>query len=280
MTYGVVEGYRHLHVDLHVPEAATEPVPLVIWIHGGAWLFGVRDLLPLEWPTNIIIQTALDAGMAIATIDYRHSREAAFPAQVHDAKAAIRYLRAFGPELGIDPARIAVWGESAGGHLAALVALIDDPEWEGTVGLTGPSSRVSAAVCFYPVTDAETLPPMIDRLPPEVKKAMLDSGAPQPPEPLDVLIEHSLYPRAEARRLLSPVNHVTKDAPPFLLVHGDADLLVPVDQSQRFERALADAGVDVTLVTVPGADHVFAGTDPRPQAELAVAFLRERFGLS
>ncbi len=279
LTYGVVEGYRHLHLDVHVPAAAAGPVPLVVWMHGGAWLFGVRDLLPLEWPTNIITQSAIDAGMAIATIEYRHSREASFPAQLHDAKAAIRYLRAFGPELGIDPDRIAVWGESAGGHLAALVALVTDPALEGDVGLVGPSSRVDAAVCFYPVTDVESLPPMSAALPAKVREAILASGAPLPPEPVDVLLEFSPYPRAEARRLLSPVSHVSADAPPFLLVHGEADGLVPVEQSRALASALEDAGVDITLVTVPGADHVFAGTDPRPQAERAVDFLRRHWSL-
>lgn len=280
LTYGVVEGYRHLHLDLHRPAAADGPVPVVVWMHGGAWLFGVRDLLPLEWPPNIIIQSAIDAGMAVATIDYRHSREAAFPAQLHDAKAAIRYLRAFGPELGIDPERIAVWGESAGGHLAALAALIDDPELEGDVGLTGPPSSVAAAVCFYPVTDVEALPPMSDALPPDVKAAILASGATLPPEPVDVLLEHSPYPRDTARTLLSPITHVTAGAPPFLLIHGEADTLVPVDQSIRLAKALTDVGVDVTLVTVPGADHVFAGTDPRPQADRAVEFLRAQLGVA
>jgi acetyl esterase/lipase len=276
MTYAVVEGYRHLHLDLHVPRGAQAAVPLVIWIHGGAWLFGVRDLLPPEWPQNVIIQSAVDAGIAIATIDYRHSREAAFPAQLHDAKAAVRYLRAFAPELGIDPERIAVWGESAGGHLAALVALVDDPDLEGSVGLTGPSSRIAAAVCFYPVTDVDGLPPMSDSLPPGVKEAILAAGGDLPPEPVDILTEHSPYPREHARRLLSPIHHVAADAPPFLLIHGEADKLVPMDQSERLAAALREAGADVTLVTVPGADHVFAGTDPRPQADAAIAFLADR----
>jgi acetyl esterase/lipase len=276
MTYAVVEGYRHLHLDLHVPRGAEASVPLVIWIHGGAWLFGVRDLLPPEWPQNVIIQSAIDAGIAIATIDYRHSREAAFPAQLHDAKAAVRWLRAFAPELGIDPERIAVWGESAGGHLAALVALVDDPDLEGSVGLTGPSSRIAAAVCFYPVTDVDALPVMSDSLPPRVREAILAAGGALPPEPVDILIEHSAYPRERARRLLSPITHVAAGAPPFLLIHGEDDRLVPMDQSERLAGALSDAGADVTFVTVPGADHVFAGTDPRPQADAAVAFLADR----
>jgi len=277
MTYAVVEGYRHLHLDLHVPMDADAPVPLVIWMHGGAWLFGVRDLLPPEWPQNLLVQSALDAGFAIATIEYRHSREAAFPAQLHDAKAAVRWLRAFAAELGIDDERIAVWGESAGGHLAALVALVDEPELEGTVGLTGPSSRVAAAVCFYPVTDVEALPPMADSLPPGVKEAILAGGGDLPREPVDILTEHSPYPREQARHLLSPVNHVTGDAPPFLLIHGEADKLVPLEQSDRLVAALRVAGTDATLITVPGADHVFAGTDPRPQADAAIEFLVDRF---
>ncbi|GAA0994128.1 alpha/beta hydrolase [Subtercola frigoramans] len=279
LTYAVIEGYRHLHLDVHLPATPEGPVPLVVWMHGGAWLFGVRDLLPPEWPPNLIIQSALDAGLAIATIDYRHSREAAFPAQLHDAKAAIRYLRAFATELGIDPDRIAVWGESAGGHLAALVALVDDPILEGSVGVAEGSSRVSAAVCFYPVTDVESLPPMISALPEHVRQMLTTSGVPLPPEPVDVLIEHSPYSPEEARRILSPVSHVGAGAPPFLLIHGDADRLVPVGQSIRLNDLLAAAGADVTLVTVPGADHVFAGTDPRPQAETAVTFLAARLQL-
>lgn len=276
LTYSVEPGYRHLLLDVHVPVDRTGPVPLVVWIHGGAWLFGVRDLLPPEWPPGLIIQSAIDAGIAVATIDYRHSREAAFPAQLHDAKAAIRYLRAFAPDLGVDPERIAVWGESAGAHLAALVALIDDPELEGTSGLTGPSSAVSPVVLFYPVTDVDTLPAFADSLPPEARAAMAASGVALPPEPVDVLLEHSPLPRAEARRLLSPVTHVRADAPPFLVIHGAADGLVPSSQSETFVAALLAAGAEAEFVLVPGADHVFAGTDPLPPVARAIAFLTER----
>lgn len=274
LTYGVEHGYRHLLLDLHLPVDRVGPVPLVIWMHGGAWLFGVRDLLPPEWPPGAIVDAALDAGFAIATIDYRHSREAAFPAQLHDAKAAVRYLRAFGESLGIDPTRIALWGESAGAHLAALTGLIIDPDLEGRVGLTGPASDVTAVVCFYPVTDVDALPPMSDQLPPEVRDALLAETGSLPPEPVDVLLEHSAYPPAEARRLLSPVSHVRGDAPPFLLVHGDADRLVPIDQSVRFAAALEAAGAVVEFDTVSGADHVFAGVDPLPQIARAIEFLR------
>jgi len=126
------------------------------------------------------------------------------------------------------------------------------------------------------VTDVEALPPMADSLPPGVEEAILAAGGVLPPEPVDILTEHSPYPREQARYLLSPVSHVTGDAPPFLLIHGEADKLVPPEQSNRLAAALRAAGTDVTLITVPGADHVFAGTDPHPQAEAAIAFLLDR----
>jgi acetyl esterase/lipase len=125
VTYAVPVGYRPLQLDLWVPEASA-PRPLAVWIHGGAWLFGDRCYLPETLRPNQLFDESLAAGLAIASIDYRHSREAPFPAQLHDAKAAIRYLRAHGGELGIDTGRIGVWGGSAGGHLAALVGLTGD----------------------------------------------------------------------------------------------------------------------------------------------------------
>jgi acetyl esterase/lipase len=278
LTYAVEPGWRHLHLDLHVPVDRRGPVPLVIWVHGGAWLFGVRDLLPPEWPPGIIVQSAIDAGFAVATIEYRHSREAAFPAQLHDAKAAIRYLRVFAGALGVDTARMALWGESAGGHLAALAALIRDPALEGSIGLPGPSSEVAAVVCFYPVTDVEAMPSFNDALPPEVRDEIIRATGSLPPEPIDVLIEHSPYPRDEARRLLSPVHHVRADAPPFLLIHGDADRVVPAEQSVLFADALRSVGAHVEHETVAGADHVFAGADPLPPIARAIAFLRAQLG--
>ena len=137
LTYAMPDGYRPLQLDLYVPAERSGPVPCVIWIHGGAWLFGTRQTTPDYWPAGFLFQSAIDAGLAVASIDYRHSREAPFPAQLHDAKAAIRYLRRFAGELGLDPERFGVWGESAGGHLAALVALIDDPAFEGSDGVVG-----------------------------------------------------------------------------------------------------------------------------------------------
>lgn len=274
LTYAMPDGYRPLQLDLYVPTERTGHVPCVVWIHGGAWLFGSRLAPPEYWPAAALFQAAIDAGLAVASIDYRHSREAPFPAQVHDAKAAIRYLRRFCVELGLDAERFGVWGESAGGHLAALVALIDDPAFEGTEGVIGESSAVSAVVDFYGVADADTMPDFSASMPQEwidnleAKRGGASAG------PIDVLLADSPYPPGEARRLVSPVHHVRADAPPFLLVHGEADGLVPLSQSEQLHAALQAAGAQSELVGVPGADHVFLGTDPLPQIARGAAFLK------
>lgn len=268
-----VDGFRSLELDLFVPEAVTGPVPCVVWIHGGAFLFGSRALLPDYWPAGNLFQQVIDAGLAVATIDYRHSREAPFPAQVHDGFAALRWLAHYGPELGVDPARLGVWGESAGGHLAGLLALITDPELQGTSGAPVPPPTLRAAVTFYGIADVDAMPSMFATMPPEWVAELTAAAGGAPAEPLDVLLNGGPWPRAEANRLASPIHHVHADAPPILLVHGENDGLVPFAQSVAFEKALREAGAPVELIAVPGADHVFLGTDPLPPIAVAVAFL-------
>lgn len=263
LIYASIDGYRALELDLYVPSEASAPAPLVVWIHGGAWIFGARSQPPGDWDPNLVFQSAIDAGIAVATIDYRHSREAPFPAQLHDAKAAVRYLRTFAPQLGIAADRIAVWGESAGGHLAALVALVNDTELEGDVGATGVSSAVRAAVCFYPITDAATLPPTSD----------LPANGTQPPSPTEMMLEGSPWPYEEGVRRMSPVSYVRSDAPPMLLIHGESDTRVPVSQSRRLAAMMEEANADVRLIGVPGADHLFDGGDPEAHVRTAIEFL-------
>ena len=272
--YSALNGYRSLELDLFVPEHVDGPAPVVVWIHGGAWLFGRRQLLPAYWAPGSLFQAAIDAGIAVATIDYRHSREAVFPAQLHDGFAALRWLREFGPRLGIDPNRLGVWGESAGGHLASLLALVTDPALHGTDGVTGEAVTIRAAVSYYGVADVDTMPGFLENMPQEWVDELIRASGGLPPEPLDVLLGDSPYPRAEANRLASPVHHVRADAPPFLLIHGDADTAVPFEQSVALQAALAAAGADAELVRVEGADHVFLGTDPQPQFARAVEFLK------
>jgi acetyl esterase/lipase len=251
VTYAAPGGYRPLQLDVLVP-ATDPPAPLVVWIHGGAWMVGDRRYLPETLRPGQLFDELLAAGLAVATIDYRHAAEAPFPAQLHDAKAAVRYLRAHADQLGINTSRIGIWGESAGGHLAALVALTaGNTNLEGAHGVVGPSSAVDVVVDWYGVSDLTTMPRMTP--PPEV-------AAMRPPElliaPEDVLLAGvDDAGRADA----SPVNHVSADAPPFLLVHGTADWLVPFAQSRLLTTALEAAGASVELVPVAGAEHIFLG---------------------
>ena len=268
VTYAATAGYRPLQLDLWVPESSTPP-PLVVWIHGGGWMIGDRRYLPGTLRPNQLFDALLDAGFAVATIDYRLALEAPFPAQLHDAKAAVRYLRAHGDVLGIDTGRIGVWGESAGGHLAALVGLTGHrADLEGGIGVVGESSAVDVVVDWYGPADFTTMPRMA---PPPHIAAKLEPAMQTPPEDsLTRGLEGSAYADA------SPVTHVTPDSPPFLLVHGTADWLVPYAQSQQLEAALVAANVPVRLVPVEGAEHIFDGcADIDAVVQLSVDYLAE-----
>jgi acetyl esterase/lipase len=253
ITYAVAVGYRPLQLDLWVPDSATPP-PLVVWVHGGGFMFGDRRYLPETLRPNQVFDALLEAGLAVATIDYRHALEAPFPAQLHDAKAAVRYLRAHADELGISTERIGVAGESAGAHIAALVGLTAHrPDLEGTHGVLGQSSAVDVVVDWYGPADLATMPRVA--LPPAIAAKLPPEMATPPEDHLTRGLEGAA--RADA----SPVTHVTADAPPFLLVHGTADWLVPYAQSEQLHAALTAASVSSTLVPVEGAEHIFDGHD-------------------
>jgi acetyl esterase/lipase len=247
ITYARISGYRPLLLDLWVP-ATAPPAPLVVWIHGGAWLSGDRRYLPETLRPNQLFDALVAAGLAVATVDYRHAREAPFPAQLHDVKAALRYLRTFAATLGVNTTRVGVWGESAGGHLAALLGLTADrTDLEGTAGVPGRAGAAHAVVDWYGVADPDALP----RMPPAIGEMI---GLPEhPPDLLLGGVEPATHDDA------APLRQVHPDAPPFLLLHGTADRVVPFAQSEELRRALRAAGVPVELIPVEGADHIFAG---------------------
>jgi acetyl esterase/lipase len=238
-------------------------------VHGGAWLFGDRRVLPETLRPDQLFDELVAAGLAVASIDYRFSLEAPFPAQLHDVKAAIRYLRSFAAELGVDASRIGIWGESAGGHLATLAGLTAGrDDLEGDIGVLGPSSAVDVVVEWYGPADIEAM-------------LGLDRAALMPPGLPPVLRtspEELLVRGLEGAALAdaSPVTHVAPGAPPFLVQHGTADWVVPFDQGELLVSRLREAGVPVELEAVDGAGHIFDGHDDIDAVvRRSVAFLAE-----
>jgi len=263
--YAALPGARPLELDLYLP-AGGALAPVVVFLHGGGWRLGSRHSAGPAYrgadPTPF--ERVAAAGIAVASVDYRLSGEAVWPAQLHDAKAAVRWLRARAGELGVDPDRIAAWGESAGGHLAELLGLTADPELEGAVGMTGPSSQVAAVAAWYAPSDVAAVATDTGGDPADAttREAQLLGAAP------------SSVPDLATQA--SPVGHVSAAAPPFLLLHGRADRFVPCVQSERLRDALTTAGTDVALHTYADADHMWLGAPEAATDALdrTVAFLR------
>jgi len=271
--YAAIPGIRPLELDLYLPPVLDGPVPVVVFLHGGGWRLGSRHLAGPAYrgvsPTPF--ERVAQAGIAVASVDYRLSGEAIWPAQLHDAKAAVRWLRARAADLGVDPDRIAAWGESAGGHLAELLGLTDDDAaLEGDVGIVGTSSRVSAVVAWYAPSDvaAVATDTGADPADPSTREAQL-LGAPATDVP-------------ELAAQASPISHVSADAPPFLLLHGRADRFVPCVQSERLYAALLEAGVEVEFDVYEDSDHMWLGSPEAAQQALdrTIDVLGRRLGLT
>jgi len=238
LEYAVVDGVS-LKLDLYLPVARpADPVPLVLWVHGGAWRAGSKDAT--------YAPDTLGESYAVASIDYRLSDVALFPAQIHDVKAAVRWLRAHAERFGVDPARFGAWGSSAGGHLVALLGVTcGDADLEGTVGDHLDQSSCVQAICdFFGPTDFFAL---VEQRGPDTRRPM----------PEDQLLGGSVEELSDLARLASPFYHIDPDDPPFLILHGSDDQTVPVEQSIAFDEALRAAGVDTTLIVIEGAGHGF-----------------------
>jgi acetyl esterase/lipase len=229
-------------LDLFLPEKGQKPLPLLIWIHGGAWMSGSKDD-----PSPALRFTA--DGYAVAQVGYRLSQEAKFPAQIHDCKAAVRWLRANAQKYNLDPNRFAAWGGSAGGHLVTLLGTSG-----GVAGLEGhvndlkESSRVQAVVDWFGPTDFL-----------QIGNAESDLQHNAPDSPESKLIGRAVLENKDKAAKASPISYVSKEAPPFLIMHGDRDRTVPFNQSELLYAALKKAGVDVTFVPMKGAGHGFGG---------------------
>jgi acetyl esterase/lipase len=177
-------GDTKLLLDLYLPEEVEKPVPVVLWVHGGAWVSGSKALCP--------ILKLVPRGYAVASVGYRLATIAPHPAQIDDVRTAVRWLRTNAKDHRIDAAKVGAAGASAGGHLVALLGTADEER-------PSPGARARAA---------------------------------------------------------SPLTHVSKDDPPFLILHGDRDVLVPLEQSERLEKALKGAGVEARLLVLGGQGHM------------------------
>lgn len=220
LVYACPTGYRPLTLDLIVPNTAG-PHPLVIWLHGGAWMAGHPRFTNPVLVGLQIEQTLLNSGFAVSKIAYRLSAECRFPGQLYDAKAAVRYLRQNSGVLGINPDRIAAMGESAGGHLACMLGMTSGlSEMEGDVGVLGPSSDVQAVVDWYGPTD---LLSMDSQRPPHAVFRHDDATSPE-----SLLIGGPIQQHKDLAKSASPTSFIRAGLPPFLIQHGDQDRLVPV----------------------------------------------------
>ena len=247
-------GDRPLRLDLYLPEKGQRPLPLIVWIHGGAWMAGSKNS-----PSPALTFTR--EGYAVAQVGYRLSQDAKFPAQIYDCKGAVRWLRANAEKYHLDANKFVAWGASAGGHLVALLGTSGGvAELEGDVNDLKESSRVQAVIDWFGPTDLLQIggPP-----------SDIPHNAPDSPE--SKLIGGALLENKDKAAKASPITYVSKAAPPFLIMHGDQDRTVPFNQSELLYGALKKAGVDATFIPMKGAGHGFGG----PQAiEPVRAFLK------
>ncbi|MBD3675070.1 MAG: alpha/beta hydrolase [Planctomycetaceae bacterium] len=230
-------GEHSLRLDLHRP-AKDGPYPLIVWVHGGAWRAGSKDSMPLA--------DLLSKGYAIASVDYRLSPVAPFPAQVHDIKAAIRYLRANSKTYNLRTEKIAIAGSSAGGHLAALVGVTNgDNKLEGTVGdHLDQSSEVAAIIDLYGPTNFLT-----------ILKQSTPHGLGVRIPALQLLLRKQPEDDPILAKLASPVSHVDREDPPLLLIHGVQDPQVPISQSLELHGVYQQKGRPVHLHMIYDGVH-------------------------
>jgi acetyl esterase/lipase len=248
LVYETVPGFRPLHLDLYRPADGPDKTlhPFVVYVHGGGWMGGHtrQSGAFTRWPDVLAALAA--RGYVVASVEYRLSSEARFPAAQQDVKAAIRWLRSQASTYHIDKTRGLIWGASAGGQLAALTATSCGVATLDPVGAPAESDCVQGAVAWYGIFDFSTF------------------GAQDNPDSAG-----TKYLGCQASKCApgvvsaaSPVTYIKRDSPPMLLIHGSADKTVPVQQSQEMYDKLHAAGAPVQLLLIPDVDHSFIGKTP------------------
>lgn len=246
----VTGGSAKQRLDLYLPsEAKSTPVPLMVYVHGGGWQAGSKNDCPVR-----------PQGFAIASIEYRFSQDAPFPAQIEDCKAAIRWLRAHAAEHGIDAHRIGAWGASAGGHLVALLGTTGEIRDFDKGENLDQSSAVQCVIDWFGPADFLHY----GEIPAD--KLLAGNNA------VARLLGGPVPERLGLARKASPITYVSKTAAPFLILQGDKDEIVPLQQSQELNAALLKAGVESTLIVVPGAGHGGPGFSSPENLQRMLAF--------
>lgn len=248
----VPNGHARQKLDLYLP--VTPKGPLLVYIHGGGWRGGSKNA-PIGLPL-------LNLGYTLASVEYRFSQDAVFPAQIDDCKTAVRWLRAHAGEYGYDPKRIAAAGDSAGGHLTALLAATGDVHEFDEGENLDQSSAIRCGIDFYGPTDFLAFVPPADRPPTPPSNGMTL---------LIQLFGGPLTEKMELARKASPVSWVNNHTAPLFILHGTKDPLVPPSQSAELSEKMQTAGVEVKLDMIEGAGHggkeFFAADRPQQMLE-------------
>ena len=226
-------GDKSLLLDLYLPKNATGKVPVIMWVHGGGWKNGSKNKVKGLW--------LVEQGYALASISYRLTQEAIWPAQINDCRSAVRFLRSNADKYGLNGDKIAAWGGSAGGHLVAVLGTQDLPKDEKV------SSRVQAVLDWYGPSDLLTMPPNNVSEKRTAEMVANSNGA--------KLLGATVREVPKLAKEASGFWNVSKDDPPFLIMHGEKDPGVPLEQSTKFHDKLKAAGVSSELFIVKGAGH-------------------------
>ena len=258
IVYATVDG-KELKLDLYLP---AKPVAqgLLVWVHGGAWRGGTKEGVPRVFP---------ERGIPTASIEFRQSTEAGFPAQVHDIKAAIRFLRAKASIYGYQAERIVIAGSSSGGHLAALVGVTNgQAELEGKVGDDlQQSSAVQGILDYFGASNLTT-----------ILSQSTPFGLNMRKPALELLLGGQPEDKVELAKLASPVFHVDENDPPLLVFHGEQDPQMPISQSHELAGAYKKANCYVQFDVVYGAAHGGDLFYSPERVKLAIDFVAQRLG--
>jgi len=251
--YGTGGGEKLL-LDLALPKGVTKPVPALIFLHGGGWAAGAKDKFAL----SRYLEPFAATGYVVASVEYRFAPKHIFPAQIEDAKCAVRYLRAHATELALDPKRIGAMGDSAGGHLSLLLGTMDPAHGcEGTGGWADQPSKVQAVVDYYGPTN------LLEEFPNSV------------PHILQNFLGGTRGEKADLYKQASPLTYVNAGDAPTLIFHGTVDALVPYDQAVQMATALTKAKVDGRVELLVGRGHGWGGDDATHTSAQALEFFNK-----